>query len=92
MKGEHGQILINNHGNTKAGYHGNRPEIIQQTGMAYQADYSGKGPSRKMFGFLHALKIKMRVLCFRGGISFPLFPRCSPFSGSHIKRGANTHA
>lgn len=70
MKGEHGQILINNHGNTKAGYHGNRPEIIQQTGMAYQADYSGKGPSRKMFGFLHTLKIKMRVLCFRGALAF----------------------
>lgn len=81
MKGEHGQILINNHGNTKAGYHGNGPEIIQQTGMAYQADYSGKGPSRKMFGFLHALKIKMRVLCFRGALAFLSFLGALPSVG-----------
>lgn len=73
MKGEHGQILINNHCNTKAGYHGNSTEIIQQTGMAYQADYSGKGPSLKMFGFLHALKIKMRMSCFQGALAFLSF-------------------
>lgn len=91
MKGEYGQILINNHCSTKAGYHGNGSEIIQQTGMAYQADYSGKGPSLKMFCFLHALKIKMRVSCFRRASAFLSFPSMPPLQWvAHKMRGKHT--